>query len=252
MRLVRAIRDELRLFVSQLKPMPTTVFVVGAFVLWIYWYGFKLDFFDVFVAPRLKGHPVAYLDCLWWTLGPIPFLILIPHFALKIARRFSPDDPVPTEGFRLGNWRYGLTTVGLFYAVMIPVLLVFVLPNATFQANYPMCAEATATPLRFAVYELALVSYFIAWEYFFRGFLLFGLEKTLGVWTVFAQMLPFVVAHFDKPALEALSSILAGVALGWLALRTRSFWYGAIVHGGVDVVLDLMMTAWKHAHGHPA
>ena len=43
--------------------------------------------------------------------------------------------------------------------------------------------------------------------------------------------------------------ILGGLALGWLALRTRSFWYGAFIHGAVDVTHDLMVTWLKH---HPS
>jgi membrane protease YdiL (CAAX protease family) len=44
--------------------------------------------------------------------------------------------------------------------------------------------------------------------------------------------------HLGKAELEALGSIAAGIALGVLALRTRSFWYGVLIHGVVAVWMD--------------
>jgi membrane protease YdiL (CAAX protease family) len=46
--------------------------------------------------------------------------------------------------------------------------------------------------------------------------------------------------HMGKAEPEALGSIVAGVALGVLALRTRSFWYGVLVHASVAVWMDLL------------
>jgi membrane protease YdiL (CAAX protease family) len=253
MSVVSAIKKELEDFGKHLKPVPVTVFTVGALMLFVYDFYLRGRGYDDLIRPHLKTmpwHDQEYWRCIWWTLVPILALLVVPHASLRTATRVSPDDKVPTAGFGLGNWRLGLGAVLLFYAVMIPVLLIFAVPSPDFQARYPLCAEATASTGKFVFYEACLVAYFIGWEYFFRGFLTFGLEKTFGVWTIWVQMLPFVVMHFDKPDLEALSSIFAGVVLGWLALRTRSFWYGAVIHGGVDVTLDLMLTASKHFHHH--
>ena len=95
-----------------------------------------------------------------------------------------------------------------------------------------------------------MIAYFIAWEYFWRGFMTFSLEKTFGPWVIWILMLPFVVHHFEKPDLEALSSILGGLALGWLALRTRSFWYGAFIHAATDLTLDVLMVIAKGTFRH--
>jgi membrane protease YdiL (CAAX protease family) len=66
---------------------------------------------------------------------------------------------------------------------------------------------------------------------------------------VLVQVAPFTVMHFGKPELEALGSVVAGVALGLLALRTRSFWYGALTHAVVAVTMDVL-GAWP-ALRHP-
>jgi hypothetical protein len=45
--------------------------------------------------------------------------------------------------------------------------------------------------------------------------------------------------HVGKPGPEAIGSIVAGIALGIIALRNRSFIPGAILHWAVAVTLDL-------------
>jgi len=59
---------------------------------------------------------------------------------------------------------------------------------------------------------------------------------------VFATMLPFVVIHYGKPEPEVFGSIVAGVALGLLALRTRTFWYGAFIHIAAAMSMDIFAT----------
>ena len=88
-------------------------------------------------------------------------------------------------------------------------------------------------------YEAAYFAYFIAWEFLFRGWMVHGVVPKWGRGpAILAQMAPFAVMHLGKAELEALGSIIAGLALGILALRTRSFWYGAMIHGVVAVFMD--------------
>jgi membrane protease YdiL (CAAX protease family) len=47
---------------------------------------------------------------------------------------------------------------------------------------------------------------------------------------VFIQTIPFAILHFGKAQLETLAAVFAGILLGYLALRTRSFWYGWLLH----------------------
>ncbi len=102
-----------------------------------------------------------------------------------------------------------------------------------------------------AYYELAMGFYMFGWEFFFRGFLLFGLQKTwLKTWgAVIAQALLFTLLHWSwkahaaKPSLEVLTAFPGGLILGVLALKTRSFLYGYLVHWGISVTLDLFLLA---------
>ena len=100
-------------------------------------------------------------------------------------------------------------------------------------------------------YELGMGFYMFCWEFFFRGFLLFGLMKTrLGTTgAVLAQAVPFALLHWSwqavasKPSQEVIGSFIAAIVLGILAVRTRSFLYGYLAHWGVSLTLDLILLA---------
>ena len=68
------------------------------------------------------------------------------------------------------------------------------------------------------------------WEFFFRGFLLFGYAKKFGSDAIWLQAVPFALAHLGKPWVETLSTIFGGYAFGWIAYRTRSFVYPYLIH----------------------
>ena len=44
-----------------------------------------------------------------------------------------------------------------------------------------------------ALYLLETGAYLLAWEFIFRGFLLFGLKEKLGETSILVQMVPFVL-----------------------------------------------------------
>ncbi len=245
-----AIRRELQAFVAGFGLVPATVFVVAGIALCLdHYYGGK-KFFERNLAEPLGGlfdlsrRDLAFLRCLYWEISPFVTLVLFPAASLATAGRFAPAQRIPSQGFCLGDWRFGLKAAALFYAVMI-VILAAVVWSPDFQAKYPLCDEAARSIARFVAYEAGLWLYFFAWEYFFRGFLTFSLERSFGAWAVFIQMLPFVAVHFDKPDLEALSSVFGGLALGYLALRTRSFLYGALLHAAVHSTFDVMVLTVK-------
>jgi len=239
------IKSELRDAIAPLSPIPVAVFLTGGLMMCLHHYYGQGKFFRRVVG-KLIGVPpseIDYFACLYWPVTALVLYLIVPHLVLRFVRRFDPEEhDLHLRGLGLGDWRFGLKVAALFYAVMVPILFVVVW-NGDFQGKYPLCDAATQSLTRFVVYEIGFATYFIAWEYFFRGFLLFGLKKTLGPWTIWVQMLPFVVIHFPKPDLEAISSIAGGLALGWLAMRTRSIWYGWFVHAATALTLEILVLA---------
>jgi len=76
-----------------------------------------------------------------------------------------------------------------------------------------------------------------AWEFLFRGYMLFGLEKSIGKSAIFVQAIPFVLLHLGKPFLETLACIPGGFILGYVAYRTRSFLPCFIIHFGIYAMM---------------
>jgi membrane protease YdiL (CAAX protease family) len=225
-----------------LAPTPVAIFLIAGFALCVYHYfggdGFFTDHLMAYFP--WKDVRVYYTRCLYWCLSPFVTLVVLPQSCFWLIRRFLRDQPTPEMGWRLGEWKLGGAASVAFTAVALALVGV-VSFTKDFRSAYPLCIEAKHSLPYFLGYELAFAAYFVAWESFFRGFLTFGLEKTFGMWAAFVQMLPFVVIYFDKPVLEAMSSVLGGVALGWLALRTRSFLYGAFIHAAMAISLDLFV-----------
>lgn len=172
----------------------------------------------------------------WWFSASVVLYLAIPvTVALLLGR-----PKLGTLGFGLGDWRLGLTISGLFLAVMLPVVAIAAQFPA-FQSQYPMSKEALASAPVFLCYEFAYAAYFVAWEFIYRGWLLQGLARKVGGGTaILIQTLPFALMHTGKPEAEAYGSVIAGVALGVLSLRTGSFWYGAALHAVIATFMDLV------------
>ena len=104
-------------------------------------------------------------------------------------------------GVQLGDWRDGLSAVVVLYPL---VLVATLLPGAytpELQAFYPFNHEALNSWQALAHLELTrAVIYYFAWEFFFRGVLLFGLRKELGDWpAILIQVIPSCLSHLGMP-----------------------------------------------------
>lgn len=237
-----------RSWLRELGGEPTVIACGASALLVASHYQGATNSFATFFGKTFDGHPAfGALTHLYWFAASVLFYLVLP-LVLSYATRGSFTRKY---GFGLGDVKAGLTVSVLFLAVMLPTVYV-VWRLGLFKGMYPLAGKAAyelSTPDKkthvslglFAIYELGYVSYFVAWEFFFRGWMLNGLLPYFGrAGAVLFQVTPFVVMHFGKAEIEVFGSIVAGVALGILALRTRSFWYGAVVHAVVAVWMDVL------------
>lgn len=231
---------------------PTVILCGASVFLIVSHYQGSAGFFRGLVGNTLDQHPWnATFGHFWWFASSIVLYLVMP-LMLALAFRGSFNE---RYGFQLGDWRAGLKITALFLAIMLPATWIASRMN-TFKGIYPLAGNgaflvnlgggktAVSWPL-FLTYEAAYFAYFFAWEFLFRGWMVHGVTPKWGRGpAILAQMAPFAVMHLGKAELEALGSIIAGVALGLLSLRTRSFYYGAIIHGVVAVWMD-----WLSAKG---
>lgn len=171
-------------------------------------------------------------------------LFWVPMMAVFLLTRFQPSSYGLCHGDERLSKLYGW---GMFIAVL-PILLVgSLLPSS--RAYYPLYTQfprqGPATWSYLVYFEACYGWYLFCWEWFFRGYLLFGLGRGIGAWSLFVQAAVFGMLHFRKPAPEFAASFGAGLVLGFAAMRTGSFLPGFLVHWAAAVVYDLLNILWR-------
>ncbi len=177
-----------------------------------------IDSYSVELAPWEKWLPF------WDSTGlstkvidRIILYLLIPLILTIFVFRQSPGE----YGFRLGDWKAGLILTVGGIIMIAPVLWLVSRGGNTMQVYY----EPYVGGLPWNTF-LDL----FGWEFFFRGWILFGLARKFGPEAIWLQAVPFALAHIGKPEIETISTIFGGFAFGWVAWRTKSFLYPFLIH----------------------
>lgn len=234
---------------------PAVLFVITALVLTLQEYYGGRDFYEHHLRPILRAWEARaivdpssvfrfvdvrkYNDLYgygWWAFNRVAGYTVIPMVAWKIFFRQDSllDMGLRGRGFLKHAWIYGLCL-----AVVLPA--VFIVSRSPDFANYyPFYKLASRSWFDLIVWEVMYFSQFFALEVFFRGFWLSGLRTTMGSGAIFAMCVPYCMIHYGKPYLEAAGAVVAGVALGSLAMRTKSIYSGFLVHVTVALLMDLL------------
>lgn len=92
---------------------------------------------------------------------------------------------------------------------------------------------------RLAFHEGVMCLYMLAWEWFFRGFMLFGLKKIMPAWgAALVQAALFCALHYGKPPIELISSFFGGLILAAVAFRYKSVLPCFLVHFLISAAND--------------
>ncbi len=164
--------------------------------------------------------------------------LVIPYLFVRFKLRQAPREYgyVVRGGTRM-RWVY----LGLFVAMIPLVLWASTLPD--FQASYPQArgvVSGNEASLRlFILYHAAYFMMFLSGESFWRGYMTFGLGRDLDIAALPWMVTMYSIGHYGKPILEVNGSIIAGFVLGYLALRHRSFFLGALLHWSIALTMDL-------------
>lgn len=180
--------------------------------------------------------PYALAGLLAFALGCVFWYVLPAVLVIKLALR----ERVRDYGVKLAGWSSGWRIYLVFVGVMAPLVLAFS-GDPHFQEVYPFYhgwRRGTDGWGRLLAWEAAYALQFVGLEFFFRGFLVHGLKHRFGVYSVLVMTVPYCMIHFGKPLRECVASIVAGVALGLMSLKTRSVWLGAALHISVAWGMD--------------
>lgn len=186
-------------------------------------------------APLSFG-PRAMFLLTFLGFGVLPALVVKFGFGEKLA----------DYGVRLGDWRTGLTAVGLLFPVIFCVLLLPGSREAQLRAFYPLDRAIGDSVGAFLGFEgLRALLYYSGWEFFYRGFWLIGLRKRLGDAPALGiQVVASCLWHIGMPLGEILAAIPGGLLFGLLALRTGSLLWPLLLHALIGAGTDLLIIAF--------
>jgi membrane protease YdiL (CAAX protease family) len=181
---------------------------------------------------------------MWWVVWGVLCYLIAPLAIILLVMRESPA----RYGFRVYFSARTLTAYAVLLLIMV-IPLYWASQQQSFVNRYPMVNDLGTDWGRIWTWEATRAFRFVCLEFFFRGYLLFGIEKRFGYNAIGVAALPYGVIHYGKPFPEALGAIVAGAVLGFLALRTRSIAGGAILHASVATSMDLLALFRKGAFG---
>lgn len=222
------------------KDIKTYILLFSAPVLLMLYryHGYAGHFAEYF--PALKDHTYFEIFADLWQFGI--FFILMFIIPLLFIR-FVFKQPLRDFGFGSGDVKYGIF-ITIFCLVVLVIPLIYMGSGMeSVRLEYPLSKILLTDQKWLFEYELAYVLlYYLAWEFFFRGFLLFGLKDRFGSMNaVLIQTISSCLVHIGKPEGEIIGSLVVGIVFGAIALRTRSFWYVFILHSAIGVLTDLFI-----------
>ena len=227
-------------YVTGLDRRSTVIFIGSAVLLTLHRIYSRRTFFRQNFAGYFVDHPLqAAFPYYYWFLTSAITLLLLPALVIK----YGVGDRIRDYGFRRPGAKLGWGFVIGGWLLMLPLMILALRIFPAFHQKYPLCKICAAGWKLLVPYELSYGVYMFSWEFFFRGFMLFGLEKKLGNYSILVQTIPFAALHSSKPLPEAMGSVVAGIGLGVVALETRSFIYGAALHWLVAMTMDLLAIA---------
>ncbi|HRP02451.1 MAG TPA: CPBP family intramembrane metalloprotease [Candidatus Kapabacteria bacterium] len=201
-----------------------------------YYFGYAHNFVKIFPSfassPELDFYSHIYQFASFFVL-----LLVIP----LLFQIFAIKKPLSDIGFGLGDTKFGAKLL-LIIPIAAPIIY-FAVMGDDVRTEYPLAKILHSRHELIFVYELMYVLlYYIAWEFFFRGFLLFNLSEKFGATNaIIIQTISSCLIHLGKPAGETIGAIIVGVIFGYLAIRTRSFWYVFALHITLGVLTDLFI-----------
>ena len=203
---------------------------------WVY-YGKQADFDQLFRGFQERWNQ-DFFSAIYEYLTAFLLMFWVPFFIVKMVFRKKLGE----FGFRLGDKTYGFR----FVIIALPFLLWAAYvgsSSSAMQAEYPLAKSAMSHLSLFFVVEVFYLMYYLGWEFFFRGFMLFGLEKRYGAATaILIQTIPSAIVHIGKPVSESFGAIIAGLVFGYVALRTRSIFYPLLLHAIIGIGTDVFVT----------
>jgi hypothetical protein len=185
-------------------------------------------------------------------------LVVVPILLIKFGFKQSLSD------YGLGLPRRNRRRLALwtFLALTLVSLPAFWLGSRdpTMRSVYPFFRNFSSAG-QFLLYELTYFPFFLAIEFIFRGYLLFGLagvrdREVAGAsggvpgalyfhrYALLIQMLSYTAWHLGKPVPELWGTLVWGLAAGATAYAVGSIWPVVLSHWLLNVFIDALIAGF--------
>jgi len=189
-------------------------------------------------APLFDLYRYIFHFCSFFVLA-----FAIPALYVKIYLK----EPLSAVGLTLGDKKLGGKILLVVSFLIIPPGVVIAALTPSLQDFYPLARIVMEKPELVWVYEFFYgLVFYPAWEFFFRGVLLFLVAREFGaIPAILIQTMATALVHIGTPAEEVTTSIIGGIALGVVAIKTRSIVYPYIIHMSLGVIKDFLIVYWR-------
>jgi membrane protease YdiL (CAAX protease family) len=177
----------------------------------------------------------------WFDARPMTMLALVgPTAALTAFAAWFGNVDTGKWGVAIGDWRWWLPRFGVLMALIVPTIAIAAWVSPDLLEFYPEYKPAR-TDWRLLVYcQIGTGFYMLGWEYFYRGFLTFGVASRANASAAAVlQALPFLLLHAGKPEIEVIASYVGSVVLAAWCLRARTFLPSVLLHWGLNLTMEV-------------
>lgn len=155
--------------------------------------------------------------------------------------RFLLKENLANFGISWGIPKKGIIFSALALAVFFTANY-FILSSPTLRNQLQISPDIVRSFLIFLLFELLiLLPIHFFWEFFFRGFLQFSLEKRIGYFAILVQALAQTFLYLGSSWLVISLVLSSALFAGLIARASRSIAYSFVVMWLISISFDIMM-----------
>lgn len=182
--------------------------------------------------PELTFIEEEFHTCFLYFWRHLTWMFLLPVLTIKLVfREDLTDHGLNTKALQ------GRVPLYLGLTAMVFGVIYVAAGYSELQETYPYYHRPSSWRM-LLLWELLFGLSMVCEEFFFRGFALHGLKHKYGHGAIFVSTMAYFMIHMSKPMVEATASVLFGVALCILSLRTDSIAGGAWLHASIAISID--------------
>jgi len=195
-----------------------------------------------FCSPNMDNSVLIWQGDMNHTLLMFLCAFLLLGLAPAAAVHFFFKESLSDYGLTVEQWRKWLPVTIILFLIIAAAMLYPASQTQAMRSFYPFDKSATDITGFVRLQLFRGLFFYSAWEFFFRGFILFGLKDTLGDLTAICiQTIPSCLWHIGFPAAEIISSIPAGILFGILTIRSKSIFWAFLLHYLIGITLDFFI-----------